>query len=157
MLEGDGVPLSGLRNPNYLTKYLSVSDLTDLHLARERFPFHFSPEIGITLWDSPLVVLSGNEAYQQLYDRIRQRLETLALRKRDLTVEETPVYTLKPVEETFWIASVQMICPDADNLSHGLVADNTGFFDALIDNSLHALSFEQVCKSNLFTYYLDSL
>lgn len=156
ILEAEGIPLKVLRDTEELAKHCSVQDLTDLQLAHERFPFEFDPVLEITQALSPRDRLEKTrDKDDPLLYRVEESVTTAKLKEAKHPVEFTPVYTLNIVDENTWVAVQQRLhTPSADpNL---LLSSNQAFFDALITQVLHTLSFEELCATNLFAYYLGA-
>jgi hypothetical protein len=157
MMKEEGISFSRLGDINYIAEHLSAVDIADIHQALSDFPFAFSPELGITLADSPLAALAAEESLQDLHYRVNGRIETNSMR-RGSDAEKLPhVFTLNPVEENLWVAVQQRLHKEPGDPSRLLLKSNRGFFDSLIGQALHTMPFERMCSTNLFTYYLGSL
>lgn len=158
----ENTPLSQLATLDRLISEVSPQELVDLHRARERFPFTFDAELRVYIARSPLDELHDSGKQPYLYDRALQRLETQRLTSPNKDTDpEKPdaisVYTLYPVNESLWVAAEQRLCDYTGDPHRASLSANRAFFDALIAQALHTLSFERVCAANLFTYYLKAL
>lgn len=156
ILQAEDIPVSVFKDVRELIKRLSASDIADIHQAMLAFPFHFDPEVNLTLALSPAAVLLSEEQHTSLHYRVKERVDSYALQP---TTEESyyPSYTLNPVDENVWVAVVQRHHTDGSDPGRQLLVNNRSFFDGLIAQVLHTLSFEKMCATNLFTYYLGSL
>lgn len=163
MLQQSGVEFSCLDDVNYMSENLAASDMADIHIAMETFPFEFSPELEIHRAKSPLATLTqactespNNEKLQDLLYRVKGRITTISLRNAN---EEGCVlsYELYPVNETLWVAVQQRLRKESGDPSRLLLRANNALFDGMIAQALHTHPFERVCATNLFTYYLGSL
>lgn len=157
MMQNEGFCLSRLDDADYMAEHLAVSDLADIHFAQAAFPFQFSPELRIELLPSPLATLSVMEKHSDLYYRLNGRIETCSLQKADGPSDCLLSHTLYPVGENLWVAAQQRLPRESGDPSRLLLRANHAFFDAMVAQVLHTFSFENMCKTNLFTYYLGSL
>jgi hypothetical protein len=157
LMQNEGIELSKLNDVNYMAEHLAASDIADIHHALKAFPFQFSDELEIQLSQSPFARLALDEKYADLYYRVNGRIETTALRNEAEAKQNVFSYTLYPVEENLWVAVQQRLHNEPGDPNRLLLKANTGFFDAVIEQALHTQSFERVCSTNLFTYYLGSL
>jgi hypothetical protein len=164
-LQDSGLGLSKLKDFNYMEKNMSASDLADIHVAQLKFPFTFSPELGIVMAQSPLDQLAirlseeGPDAqlHQDLYYRVNGRIQTCMLRSGGNAANTVYEYSLHAVDENLWVAVQQRLRDEPSDPGRLLLRANSSFFDELIAQALHTLPFERVCSTNLFTYYLGSL
>ena len=165
MLQEAGLGLSKLKDINYMAKNLSVIDLADIHVALQEFPFSFSQELGISKAPSPLDQLAGvlssagpeADLLQDLYNRVNGRIETYQLRKGENLTVPVHQYRLHAVDENLWVAVQQRLRDEPSDPSRLLLRANSSFFDDMIAQVLHTSSFDRMCSTNLFTYYLGSL
>lgn len=157
MMDNEGLPLHKLDDINYMAKYLSVTDLADIHTSLEDFPFKFDADLGIELADSPLAGLAADTSHEDLYNRVKGRVETNSLRDSSGVNDSTVSFTLHPTGENLWVAVQQRLHTEPGDPNRLLLKANTEFFDSLIGQVLHTQSFESVCSTNLFTNYLGSL
>ena len=157
MMKDEGISFSQLGDINYMAEHLSANDIADIHQALSDFPFAFSPELEITLADSPLMQLATDESRQDLHYRVEGRIESNSLRRGTGAEQLAQVFTLNPVEENLWVAVQQRLHKEPGDPSRLLLKSNRGFFDSLIGQALHNMPFERMSSTNLFTYYLGSL
>lgn len=157
-LKEEGISLQALRNINRMVEVLSADDLADIVLGLESFPFSFDSDLDFQLCPSPLKQLLEDET---LYDRVKQRVETLKLQyetdfvKGDTGI--TPVYSLKVVDEAFWVVVWQRSRHEEGDPEKRQLSYNRAFFERMMAQVLHTLPFERVSQTNLLTYYLKSL
>lgn len=157
MLQDGGVNLAKLNDINYMAEHLSASDIADIHSAQVAFPFAFDQTLNINMLRSPLTDLQTNEKYQDLYYRVNGRIETNSIREGSGVSQNAHVFSLYPVEENLWIVVQEKMHNVVGDPSRLLLKANQNFFDSMIAQCLHTLSFEEVCSTDLFTYYLGSL
>jgi len=157
MLIREGIPYSILKDVESMSGALSVHDMAEIHMAQKQFPFEFDQSLEIQFARSPLVELAESSESRTLYERLNERIETLTLRESAERESFTPVYTLYPVDETLWVAVLQRQDSREGDPHRELLSSNHAFFDALMAQTLHLHSFERVCSTNLFTYYLKAL
>lgn len=157
MMDDEGLPLCKLDDINYMAKYLSVTDLADIHASLADFPFQFDAALGIELADSPFALLAQESSHEVLYNRVKGRIESNSLRAGSDRSEFTQSFALYPTGENLWVAVQQRLHTEPGDPERLLLKINHEFFDALIGQVLHTQSFETVCSTNLFTNYLGSL
>lgn len=157
MMRDEGISLSKLNDVNYIAEYLSAADIADIHQALSDFPFAFSPELGITMADSPLALLAAQDSHNDLYYRVNGRIENNSIRRESAAEQLPQVFTLNPVEENLWVAVQQRLQKEPGDPSRHLLKANRAFFDSMINQAVHTMPFERMCSTNLFTYYLGSL
>jgi hypothetical protein len=157
MMEAEGISLKVLGDIDQMARLLSAHDMADIHLALQGFSFSFDSELQIELAQSPLTRLSASETHESVHYRVNERVQSQTLRQQAEGKNFTPVYTLNPVDENLWVAVQQRLHNQTADPSQLLLSSNQAFFDDLIAQALHCLPFEQVCKTNLFTYYLGTL
>lgn len=157
MMVQEGLPYSLLHDCERMSTALSAHDMAEIHLAQKAFPFEFDVDLDITMARSPLVELAEDPNCASLYERVSRRVATLTLREETNPADFTPVYTLYPVDETLWVAVLQRQDSHDGDPHRVRLSSNQAFFDAMMAQALHHHSFERVCRTNLFTYYLGSL
>lgn len=156
MLEADGIALSCLRTQSDMVEALSTTDMAEITLAQRQFPYAFDKASGIELPLTPHARLSTIAEYTELCDRLSARLESLEL---DATVRDDTIvshYVLYPVDESLWVAVEQRVHANECDPNE-MTAHRSSFLSAMMANALHTRRFEDVCATNLFTYYLGSL
>lgn len=156
-LEAERLPLSVLGDIEHMAEVMSVDDLAGCQLARMDFPFTFDAELEISLASSVLNDLSHTTVHENLHNRVEERVQTLQLQQVADASTIVPQYTLYPVDESLWVAAQQRLRVTDGDPGRQLLSCNQGFFDTLIAQALHTHSFESVCKTNLFTHYIQSL
>lgn len=164
-LQAFGHSLSKLEDVNYMVENISASDLADIHVAHVDFPYELPAELGIGKAPTPLEFLAkamddpttNTDSLQNLYNRVNGLVQTRLLKVADKSVNSVCEYVLHPVNENLWVAVQQRLRHEASDPSRVLLRANESFFDSMIAQALQLFKFEQVCSSNLFTYYLGSL
>lgn len=160
----DGVQFNKLLCTEYMVSVSSVNDLAEIHLSLEEFPFDFSKQTPIEKADSPFVEIAltatddnavNQFTMQDLYNRLEERLETINLRKSGKE-QLGAVYYLYPVDENLWVAVQKSLHDDKGDPKQLSIKYNRNFFDSMINELTRTSSFEEVAKTNLFTYYLES-
>jgi len=156
MLKAERIPLSILNDPAKMAAQLSAHDIADIHFAMERFPFVFDATLGIQLAATPFQQLSSHDEFAAVYNRVKECVDTEALKALDGDAFVTS-YTLNPVDEALWVAVLQRQDRQAGDPGKQLLTSNHSFFDGVIAQVLHKFSFEKMCATNLFTYFLGSV
>lgn len=156
MMHDAQIPIRAVCDLSLMVQHLSVNDMMDIYLAMQQFPFQFCEELDLRVGLNPyeLLMVDGN-VHPTVYNRLKERVDTQALQPQEET--GVPSYTLNPVDENVWVAVVQRHHTEEGDPGRQLLSANQSFFDGLIANVLHTLSFEKLCTTNLFTHYLGSL
>lgn len=157
MMQNEGICLSKLDDPDYMAEHLAISDLADIHFAQAAFPFQFAPELEIQMLPSPLAALATSEKHAEVHYRLNGRIETCSLRNTGVSSEYLLGHSLYPVGENLWVAVQQRLPRESGDPSRLLLKANHALFDGMVAQVLHTFSFEKMCRTNLFTYYLGSL
>lgn len=160
----DGVQFSRLCDTNYIAEVCSVSDLTEIHEAINKFPFTFCHQTGVELAPSPVTGLAtaatsgeyGQHKLEDLYNRVEGRIASSALRKGLAPEGSLLQYELYPVDENLWVAVQQRLHSDNGDPSRLSTKANHALFDSMIAELLRTRTFESVASTNLFTYYLEA-
>lgn len=150
-----GISPSKLQDAEDSLIVLSAQDIADIHLATSTFPFVFDSVLEIQTCITPYELLTDRPEHESLYNRVKSRLETAQLNKVG-DIQSIPEYRLETINDSFWVAVVQRYHPIESDPQKMLMSLNQVFFDDLIAQVLHTLKFEQVCKTNLFSYYLGA-
>lgn len=156
MLEADGIALSCLRTQSDLVATMSVTDLAEITLAQRRFPYDFDKATDIQLPMTPYARLACVAEYTELCDRLSARLESLELHEAARKTTLMSHYDLYPVDDSLWVAVEQRVHAEKHDPTEQMKRHND-FFSAMMANALYTRRFEDVCATNLFTYYLGSL
>ena len=156
MMNNEGISLKVLSDLDQLAQALSAHDMAEIHLAQTEFPFRFDPSLAIELGQSPVKQLALNGKHEELHYRVTGRVNSLKLTQQATAEKFTPVYTLNIVDENTWVAVQQRQHTQSADPVRLLRSLNQAFFDSLIAQALQTQSFEEVCKTNLFTYFLES-
>lgn len=156
MMRAEGISFKILFDAEQMSHELSANDMADIHIATESFPFRFSEVLDIQCGLTPLQQLSIHDKLSDVYNRVKESVDTQALRSVDSDAFVSS-YTLNTVDETMWVAVLQRQDRQAGDPGKQLLSSNHSFFDGLIAQVLHVFSFEKLCTTNLFTYFMGSL
>lgn len=161
-LDSEQLPLSTVLSPNDIVSCISARDVAASIQARRVFSLSFDLATEIRM-GQPLIELDSRDIYEthpRFVERVKENLSTLLLKEQQETTgvkHRCDVYTLHPVNDEHWVVGVQRRISEVDYPEVHAVKTNHAFLDALITHSLHRLSFEKVCSTNLFANYLKSL
>lgn len=155
VLESNGYAINTLLDYDALTKALSAHDLAEMQLANEEFPFDFSQDLDIQIAIDPLSWLQLSELHVNMYERVKGRVETTQLQKADKDLS-IPVYRFVAIDGQRWVAVMQRHPGNGSDPNQLLLSLNLDFFNDMIAQILHTHSFETMCKSNVFTYFLKA-
>lgn len=153
-MEAEHIPLKAVTDIDRLVRYCSAQDIVDIHNATEQFPFKFSPELEINVAPSPLGLMGSDNNHERMYNRVKGRIETAKLKGE--VDDRIPAYTFKALDGKTWVAVRQRQHTPLGDPKLQLLSSNHAFFEDMIAQVLHTLAFEEMCATNLFTYYLGS-
>lgn len=155
-LVSEGVDLSFLYKSECLSTHLSAHDIAQIQLATESFPFKFDPVLQINIAKCEVTEDGDSEnSEQNMHYRVGEHLTQIRFELQSDKLERDATYRLKPIDADRWVAVQQRLHVQAGDPQP--VTSNRPFFEKLIAQALHVVPFETVCKTNLFSYYLDSI
>lgn len=156
----EGVELSRLDDLDYMLSVSTVGELIEICDTIKQFPNGFNVDDIMEIVESPITRLKLVEDKDfdtsRLLKEINTRLETLELRQNENNVKEYGVYTLKQLDEYFWVVvqkSLPMVSADPVKES---IDTNHSFINDMVSKVLDVFKFESLVRTNLFRLYLDS-
>jgi len=156
MIKGQHNNFDVLTDINSMLRYLAPADIAEIFIATQDFKFNYD-FLATSSFYGKFELALQDDMHESFARRLRKRYDSLMLENQAKEDEAVVKYTLYTVSESLWVAvsSVQHAYSYDPKLMQLKV--NQDFFDALIENLLHTQSFENVCKSSLFTHYLESI
>lgn len=159
----DGVLLSDLKDIKKLCQYSSANDLLEISVSTMNFVFGSILAPAMELINTPMaqmtVLATSNDPdrhdYSNLYDRLKTRFENYQLRNID-GLNYVPKYTVKPVDDTFWVVVEQRLTGEIGNPKVLMMKHNVDYFDETLRVLSQSYRFDELAKLPIFLEYLRS-